>query len=332
MKTQAHFYASFSTILAPALAAGLILAAAPAEAGGVTAGTLIQNTANASFEDTGGSSRNITSNTVTVRVDELLDVTLASKDAGPISAQPGNAVLTFELTNQGNGPEAFRLTANPAVAGNEFDTTIRNIAVDTNSNGVYDDGVDQILAAPATTAVLAADARLTIFVLVSVPSNVANGKASTVSLTAEAVTGSGTAGTVFAGKGDGGGDAIVGSTGALADARGRLTSAVATVALVKSVSLRDPFGGTGAVKGSVATFSIEATVSGSGEVRNLTVTDAIPTGTTYAPGSLKLDGSALSDAADSDAGTGSNAAGINVKLGTAPAGTRRTVTFNVVID
>lgn len=331
MTHHAHLYRSFSTIIAPALAGGLIIAAAPAQAGGVTAGTLIQNTANASFEDAGGT-RNVTSNTVTVRVDELLDVTVASRDAGPVTAQPGNAVLTFELTNQGNGPEAFRLNANPSVAGNNFDTTVRGIAVDTNNNGTYEDGIDQILAAPQTTAVLAADARLTLFVLVTVPASASDGQTSNVSLTAEAVTGTGTPGTVFATRGDGGGDAIVGSTGALASARGALTSSVATVQLVKSVVLRDPFGGTGAVKGTVATFTIEATVGGSGAVNNLTITDPIPTGTTYAPGSLRLDGNPLTDAADSDAGTGSNTSGINVRIGNAPAGTRRSVSFNVVVD
>lgn len=330
MKTHAHLYRSFSTILAPAVV-GALVASAPAQAGGVTAGTLIQNTANASFED-GGATRNVASNTVTVRVDELLDVTLVSRDAGPVRAQPGNAVLTFELTNEGNGPEAFRLTANPAVAGNDFDTTIRNIAIDTNNNGVYDEGVDQILAAPQTTAVLEADARLTIFVLVTVPANVADGRTSNVALAAEAVTGSGTPGTVFDNAGVDGGDAIVGMTGALATARGTLTTSVASVQLVKSVVLRDPFGGTGAVKGSVATFTIEANVTGSGEVRNLTVTDPIPAGTTYAPGSLRLDGNPLTDAADGDAGTAANPSGINVRLGTAPAGTRRSISFNVVID
>lgn len=330
MKTHAHLYRSFSTILAPAMV-GALLASAPAQAGGVTAGTLIQNTANASFEEAGGS-RNVASNTVTVRVDELLDVTLASRDAGPVKAQPGNAVLTFELTNQGNGPEAFRLTANPAVAGNDFDTTVRGIAVDTNGNGTYEEGVDQLLSSPQTTQVLSADARLTLFVLVTVPQNVANGKTSNVALTAEAVTGTGAPGTVFAKAGVDGGDAIVGMTGAAATARGALATSVASVQLVKSVALRDPFGGTGAVKGTVATFTIEAQVSGSGEVKNLTVTDAIPAGTTYAPGSLKLDGTPLTDAEDGDAGTGSNAAGINVKLGTAPAGTRRSITFNVTID
>ncbi len=330
MKTHARLYTSFTTILGPALLGGLI-ASAPAHAGGVTAGTLIENTANASFDEPGGP-RNITSNTVTVRVDELLDVTIASLDPGPVTARPGNAVLTFELTNQGNGPEAFRLLANPAVAGNDFDTTIQSIAIDSNGNGTYDEGVDQILTQPQTTPVLAADARLTLFVLVSVPQNVADGNTSNVALSAEAVTGTGTPGTVFDNAGVDGGDAIVGMTGALATARGTLTTAIASVQLVKSVVLRDPFGGTAAVRGSVATFTVEARVSGTGEVRNLNVTDAIPTGTTYAPGTLKLDGTTLSDATDADAGTASNASGIAVTLGNVAAGTNRSITFNVTID
>ncbi|MFO6448891.1 hypothetical protein ACLBKU_17300 [Erythrobacter sp. NE805] len=330
MKTHARLYASFTTLLGPALLGGLV-AAAPAHAGGVSAGTLIENTANASFDDAGGP-RNIASNTVTVRVDELLDVTLASLDPGPVTVRPGTAVLTFELTNTGNGPEAFRLTANPAVAGNDFDTTLQSIAIDSNANGTYDAGVDQILAGPETTPVLAADARLTVFVLVAVPQNVADAKRSDVALAAAAVTGSGTAGTVFADAGAGGGDAIVGMTGAQATARGTLASAVASVQLVKSVVLRDPFGGTSAVPGTVATFTIEARVSGSGTVRNLNVTDAIPTGTTYAPGTLKLDGTSLTDAADSDAGTATNASGIAVGLGDIAAGTNRSITFDVTID
>jgi uncharacterized repeat protein (TIGR01451 family) len=330
MKTHARLYASFTTILGPALLGGLI-ASAPAHAGGVTAGTLIENTANASFDEAGGS-RNITSNTVTVRVDELLDVTLASLDTGPVTARPGTAVLTFEITNQGNGPEAFRLTANTAVAGNDFDTTFQSIAIDSNNNGTYDEGVDQILAGPETTPILAADARLTIFVLVAVPTSVADGQTSNVALLAEAVTGTGAPGTVFDDAGEGGGDAIVGMTGARANANGRLSSSVASVQLVKSVLLRDPFGGTSAVPGSVATFTIEARVTGSGTVRNLNVTDTIPAGTTYKPGTLKLDGSSLSDAADSDAGTATNASGIAVRLGDITAGTNRSVTFDVTIN
>lgn len=305
--------------------------AAPALAGGVTAGTLIRNTATAEFDEA-GTPRTVSSNTVTVRVDELLDVTVTSLDPGPVSARRGDAVLTYEITNQGNGPEAFRLTPDAAVAGNDFDVTIRAVAIDSNNNGTYEDGVDQILTTPLTTPELGADARLTVFVLVTVPQSAADGQTSNVALNVQAVTGTGTPGTAFAGAGVDGSDAIVGTTGALATARGALVSAIASVQLVKSVALRDPFGGSSAVPGATATFTIEATVSGTGNVSNLVVTDIIPEGTTYVPGTLTLDASALSDAADADAGTASETDGIRVTIGEAPAGSRRAVTFQVTID
>lgn len=330
MNTDVIINAPLATIFRAAALYGL-LASAPALAGGVAAGTLIENTAVASYDD-GAGPRTINSNTVTVRVDELIDVTLTSLDPGPITTQPGQAVLTFELTNQGNGPEAFGLIANPGVAGNDFDVTVQSIAVDTNGNGTYDAGIDEILAAPHTTGVLAVDATLTVFVLVTVPDGVTDTQRSNVDLTAEAVTGSGAPGTVFAGQGVDGSDAIVGTTGALATARGALIAGVANVALVKSVVLSDPFGGTGAVPGTIATFTIVARVTGSGTINDLVITDAIPAGTTYAPGSLALDSAALSDAEDGDAGAASDAAGIAVNLGDVAADSNRTVTFDVVIE
>jgi uncharacterized repeat protein (TIGR01451 family) len=330
MTTDAKIYASFAKVLVP-VTLGAALALEPALAGGVTAGTLIQNTAIASYDE-GGVARSINSNTVAVRVDELLDVTLTSLDPGPVTGRSGETVLTFELTNQGNGPEAFRLLANPAVAGNDFDAIFRAIAIDSNGNGTYDEGVDQILAQPQTTAALAPDAALTIFVLVTVPDGASDQQTSFVELTAQAVTGGGTPGTSFEGAGVDGGDAIVGTTGAAAAARGSLINAAASAQLVKSVALRDPFGGTSAVPGTIATFTIEARVSGTGTVDNLTVTDAIPEGTTYAPGTLALDGTALSDGADSDAGTASDTQGVTVNLGNVAAEARRSITFDVVVD
>lgn len=330
MNTYSRLNSPLASICGAAALWGL-LAPAPLLAAGVTAGTLIENTAVASYDD-GAGARTINSNTVTVRVDELLDVTLTSLDPGPINTRPGDAVLTFELTNQGNGPEAFRLLANPALAGNDFDVTVNSIAIDSNGNGIYDAGIDEILAAPQTTAVLAADAVLTVFVLVTVPDGVSDTQTSNVELTAEAVTGSGAPGTAFAGQGVDGGDAIVGTTNALATARGALVVGVVTVELVKSVTLRDPFGGTSAVPGTIATFAIVARTSGTGTVNDLVVTDAIPDGTTYAPGSLALDGTALSDAEDGDAGSASDAAGVAVELGDIAADTTHTVTFDVVID
>ena len=321
--------APFRLALAPlAIAAALITT--PAHAGGVKAGTLIENTASATY-DGGAGPVTIPSNTITVKVDELLDVTVTSRDSGPVSAAPGSAVLTFELTNTGNGPEAYTLTANPAVAGNDFDTTVNGLAVDTNGNGVYDPGVDQMLTGPATTAAIAADASLTVFVLVTIPGGVADGDQSDVSLLAEAVTGTGAPGTAFAGQGAGGGNAIVGSTGANATATGSLSVGITDVDLIKSATVRDPFGGTGIVPGATITYAIRAEVRGSGSVSDLVVTDAAPADTTYVAGSLKLDGAILTDAADADAGR-SGTSGISVDLGTVSGGSSRTVTFQVTID
>jgi uncharacterized repeat protein (TIGR01451 family) len=307
------------------------LISAPVQAAGVDAGTLIENTASATY-DNGAGTQTIDSNTVTVRVDELLDVTVTSLDGGPVGAAPGEQVLTFEVTNQGNGPEAFTLTADPAIAGNDFDTTITAIAVDTNGNGVYDPGVDEILTGPETTAVLAADANLTVFVIVEVPAGVADGQTSDVELTANAVTGTGAPGTTFAGQGVDGGDAIVGATTASAAATGSLLVGITTVDLAKSVSLADPFGGTSAVPGSIATFTITATIEGSGSVDALVVTDAIPDGTEYLASSLTLDGGALTDAGGDDAGEASDATGISVDLGTVAGGEVYQITFDVIIE
>jgi len=165
-----------------------------------------------------------------------------------------------------------------------------------------------------------------------VPNNVSDGDLSDVELTAEAVTGFGAPGTVFAGAGVDGGNAIIGMTGAFATASGRLIAGIANVELVKAVSLRDPFGGTGAVPGSIATFTITANVSGSGSIDDLVVTDTIPTGTTYVPGTLSLNGISLTDADDDDAGEGSNADGIRVDLQTVTGGNSHIITFDVEID
>src|SRR5690349_9986811 len=112
----------------------------PALAAGIAAGTFIENTASATYT-TGSTTETVDSNTVTILVDELLDVTVSSLDASAIPLGSGNSVLSFELTNTGNGPEAFEVTPDPAVSGDDFDPTISLIAWDSNGNNVYDPGI-----------------------------------------------------------------------------------------------------------------------------------------------------------------------------------------------
>lgn len=316
---------------ASGLVIALSLVSQPAYANGVAAGTLIENTASATYSDDGGSPQTVDSNTVTVQVAELLDVTVATQDASAVSIGSGSAVLTFEVTNTGNGPEAFDLTADPAVAGNAFDVTVDGIAYDTNGNGVYDPGVDVVLAPGASTPEVLADEALTVFVLVTAPAGVADAETSEVNLLAEAVTGTGAPGTVFAGQGVDGSDAVTGLTNADADDNGALIASIASLTLAKSAVIADPFGGTEPVPGATITYSIVASVSGSGTITDLLVTDAIPADTTYALESITLDSAALTDASDTDAGTYTGTA-VEVAIGDANAGDSFTITFDVTID
>jgi uncharacterized repeat protein (TIGR01451 family) len=320
------------------LAAGLLAttaftAAAPAFAAGTPAGTVINNSATATYDLPGGGQDSVTSNTVSLTVDELLDVSVASTDGGDVSVVPAavNQVLTFRVTNAGNGSEAFGLTARDNAGGDDFDPATTSIVLDANGNGVYDPGVDTVYVAGSNDPVLAPDGSVLVFVLSSIPAGAGNGQRGRVDLVAVAATGSGAPGTTFAGQGQGGGDAVVGATGADAEDDGYYAVAAASVAFVKSATVVDPFNGATEVPGSTITYRLVATVSGSGSLANLRIADAIPAGTTYRAGSITLESAGLTDAADADAGefTGS---GIAVRLGTVAAGAARTVTFQVTID
>lgn len=305
-------------------------ASAPAYAQSVPAGTIITGAAEAEF-DTPSGRQTITSNAAQVQVAEVLSVAVTSIDQGPIAVQSGGAVLSFELTNTGNGNEAFTLTANPAVNGNDFDMTVEIIAADSNGNGVFDPGVDIGFTGPEQTTPLAPGETRLIFVRTSVPPSASSNQSSRLELRAEPATGGGPAGTVYAGQGDGGVDAVATDYAATGAATGAVTTAQNSLQLLKSASVQDPFGGTSAIPGSVITYTIDAELVGTGSISNLEVTDQIPAGTVYLPGSLALDGTALSDATGDDAGD-ADGSRIAVSIPSLIAGPTRSITFRVEIQ
>ncbi len=304
-----------------------------AHAAGTTAGTTISNTATATYTDTGGNPRSTNSNQVDIKVDELLDVTVAKADPGPVPVTPGstNQVLSFTVTNTGNGSEAFNLTPTTAIGGDQFDPTTTSIVIDTNNNGVYDPGVDTVYTAGSNDLTLAPDQSKRVFVLSTIPGGGNDLDRGDLDLLAAARTGTGPAGTIFAGQGQGGGDAVVGTTGADGVDRGAYVVQSATMTFVKSATVLDPFGGSRSVPGSIVTYTLVATISGTGTLTNLAIGDTVPANTTYQPGTILFQGSAMSDAADADAAQfASNA--VTVQLGTVAGGQTRTVTFKVRIN
>lgn len=310
-----------------------VVFSSPAYATGTVAGTTISNTATATYTDPVGNPVSVPSNRVDLRVDEVLNVTVATAESGDLPSLPGatNQVARYTVTNTGNGSEAFRLTPITAIGGDAFDPSATSIVIDTNGNGVYDPVGDTIYVPGSNEPVLAPDTSVRVFILSTVPGSATDGQRGQIDLTATAATGSGPAGTIFATQGTGGGDAVVGTTTAVGRDRNFFVISAATVALVKSASVVDPFGGTKSIPGSIITYTLVATVSGSGSLANLAVGDPVPAATTYIPSSITAESAAVSDATDAD--TGEFAGGrVTVRFGSVAGGQTRTVTFKVKIN
>lgn len=305
-----------------------IFASPLAGAAGTAAGTLISNTADVSYVSD-GAPMSTRSNTEIFAVDERVDLTLTWDDsASVIVASPDSGrVLSFRLTNTGNGSEGFDLAVSSALTGDDFDPAPVSIRLDSNGNGSFDAG--DATYTGGTFPTLAANGSLLIFVLNDIPSGLALGALGDSQLTATARTGTGT-GTVYAGQGAGGTDAVIGSSGGTAATRG--TYAVGSdFTLDKSASIPDGAGGTvidpaAVVSGTVVTYTLVLTGSGSGMAPEAILNDPIPAGTTYVPGSITLQGSPVTDAA------GYTGSAVNVAIPAAALPYTRTVTFKVTVN
>jgi uncharacterized repeat protein (TIGR01451 family) len=285
------------------------------------AGTRIANTATMTSGPT-GSRVTQSSNTTVLTTDELLDVAIVAQSATvPVAATAASVAIPFLVTNQSNGAEAYRITATLVGAG----TTVRGVALDVDNNGTYDATIDTMVDTSriATTA----GQQRRIFVLVDVPANLAADV--TVGASATATTGSGAPGTVFAGQGDGGSDAVVGKTGATASAQSVLHPGAVLPTLIKSQSVLAPDGSGRVMHGSTVTYTLEAHFPAANS--GVEIDDAIPASTTYVPGSLTLDDQPLSDASDGDAGSFDGTA-VHVAIGNVAAAVVRTIRFKTIIQ
>jgi uncharacterized repeat protein (TIGR01451 family) len=297
--------------------ASLSLAAAAAAAATTPAGTRIANTARLST-----AAGAVSSNTVTLAVNEMLDVTIAAAvRATDVPADDAVVAVAFDVANAGNADGAFAIGASV----DDATVAIAGIAADGDGDGRYDPAVDAALS-PASLTV-ASGARRRIFVLVRgagrAPRDV------TVTATATAAKGHGAAGLVLAGAGTDGVDAIVGTNGASASAATLLVPAVAGPRLDKSQSVVAPDGSSRVMPGTIVTYRLEARFPAATAAAE--VSDAIPAGTRFVPGSVTLDGRVMTDATDGDAARFDGAA-IHVALGDIAAAATCTIQFKAVIQ
>lgn len=91
------------------------------------AGTTISNQASVEYLVVGSLNKSTTqSNVSTFVVNELIDVQLLWTDASQIIVNSPDAkkVLTFKLTNTGNGNQNYTLTSNNSIGGGNFNPII----------------------------------------------------------------------------------------------------------------------------------------------------------------------------------------------------------------
>jgi uncharacterized repeat protein (TIGR01451 family) len=267
------------------------------------------------------------SNNAAVQVAELLNLQLVA-GATAVSLPAGKlAGIPFTLINTGNGNEAFVLAARP----DGLSATIEGFAVDVDGNGVYDPAVDTLIDANATTPALPAGGMLKLLALVRGGGT----NSGAIAIDARAATGSGTPGTTYPGTGDHGSDAVVGATTAAANTSVRVSVGLggdaSRISLTKSQSVVSPNGGADGVKGATVTYTIQADFGGAGTVPAVRLADPIPAGVAYVPGSLRLDGVALSDGADGDAGA-FDGTSIRVGLGDVAAPASHSIQFQVKVQ
>jgi uncharacterized repeat protein (TIGR01451 family) len=314
-------------------AIALVLITAPSVARGTLAGTIITNQATVEIVAVDGTQSSINSNTVAINVNEIIDVAISRDSSSDVLVIAGeqNKPLQFTLTNKGNGEEVFVLDPNFNLTSDEYDPLSPIIVFDTDGNGQYDPQIDSVYVRGQNDPTLAPEASIKLLLLGSIPTNTLDTNKGYAELMATASTGHGVAGTLFSNAGMSGVDALIGSTTARAMAQGTYLVSTVDPQITKTQIVADPSGGNIPISGAIITYQLLAKVNGSGEIQNVAIVDAIPFGTTYLQGSLKLNATDITDISDNDAGSYANNE-IRVNLGTVRAPALNTVTFQVKIN
>ncbi len=313
---------------------------------GVPAGTTISNTVTVTFDIAG--STGVVFSTDIFQVQEVIDVSIVWQDASNIIVAPSatQQVQTYLITNTGNGVESFSLLLNNSpIVSDDFDPFNGNIYLDGNANGVFD-GVafDPMYIPTVNDPLLDANGIDTqvIFLVSDIPVAVNTGDtgASEVSVNSLTVGAAGAApGTNLNGLGDGGIDAVVGTTQSSDAANGlyQVDIAPIDVSILKSAQvISDGVGCSVApcapIPGATIRYELQVNITGVGTINNLVITDPVPSNTTYVNESIDLNSASLTDSSvDADAGNFS-ANTVTVNLGNISNAVTHLITFDVTIN
>lgn len=331
---------------------------------GTGAGEQIPNSVTLDYSLSGIDRTATSSNTFFV--DELLEVSVVNADASSIGVLAGQiaAVQQYTLSNLGNGVEAFRLTSEPVIGGDNFDATLNGIYLESNAVPGLQTGPggDDVYVAGTNDPQLGPDETLSVYVAADIPGGVALDDVALLELRAIAATivlGSGTddpsqaafpaVGIAYAGLGDSqnGGDSTVDAMVGLsydtvnalfADRHDFLVNEVGVEISKTAFEIADPTGGNAVVPGSVVSYRVLVELAGGGSAQTLTITDPLPDDLLYAPNSLSVIGLPAGENADDDlvpAGvdnTGINGSTIEVSFGDVAGPASLTIEYQAIVQ
>jgi uncharacterized repeat protein (TIGR01451 family) len=273
-QTQRLKFTQLATSIA-LVAGGAFVPAAFAAA--PTAGTNISNIASASYTDSTGNSKTVTSNVVTTTVLQVASFTLVSDQTKMANAN-GQVSLSHTLTNTGNGSDTF----NVGVVNNDtrdsttdnFDFSGLNVYLDANKDGIPDSQT------PVTSVTLAAGESVNLIVQATTANN--NVTAGDLGkLTVSAISGFDTSVTAK------NVDTVKITNGAV-------------ISLVKSASVKNVDATQVSMTAREVEYSLAYQNTGNTTATDVTITDVLPAGLTYVPGSATVNGTVLTDASDTD--------------------------------
>jgi uncharacterized repeat protein (TIGR01451 family) len=265
-----------------------------ARAANTPAGTVILNSVSMTYQVSGTPLSDHASATLTVA--QLVNVTVSWQNISDVAVTAGSVqqTLLFKVTNTGNGTDTFKLADSLVTpGGTTFNPAGCQIFFDTAGTGLFDSS-DVLYTVGSNDPTLVQNASINMLVVCNVPSNAADAALGEMKLAATSQTATGSFGTVNAGAGVGGVDAIVGTTTGISNATGIYQVHQVAYAYAKTAVVTAPGGGHQPVSGAVIEYTLTVTPSGSATGNSVVLTDPVPANTTFVNSfGILLNGSAV---------------------------------------
>ena len=302
-----------------ALVAGSAAFISSAHAAAPAAGTNISNIASASYTDSTGNTKTVSSNIVTTTVLPVASFTLIADRTA--NANANNQVsLSHTLTNTGNGSDTFTVSvADVAASANadQYDFSNLKVYLDSNKDGTPDSQT------PVTSVTLAAGESVNLIVQATTPTTGAGGGAlSAGDLGKLTITAQSTLDNTLTATNT---DTV------------KITSG-AVISVIKSASVTAIDATQASATAREVEYKLVYQNTGNTTATAVTVTDLLPAGLTYVAGSAKLAGVTQTDSVDADGykfvetTSGSGKGTVTLTIPTLAPNTTGTLTFKVRVD